>query len=149
MLRPDRLFIEEGWLDALRLVNEKGFAAVIVTNQKCVFKELITEQELNAIHDVIWARVQQEGLTLDGVYSAIHGDGHPDAKPQPGMLLRAAKDHALDMQRSWMIGDSERDIEAGNHAGCAKSIYVGANCAQADFQVSRISQLANILEQEL
>lgn len=69
----------------------------------------------------------QEGAHLDAVYAAAHhaqGVGsyavadHPDRKPNPGMLQRAAEEHALDLSRSWMVGDKAIDVEAGRRAGC-------------------------------
>ncbi|MFT5121812.1 MAG: D-glycero-D-manno-heptose 1,7-bisphosphate phosphatase [Verrucomicrobiales bacterium] len=125
VLSPERLFIQPAWLDALAIANQKGYAAVIVTNQKCVHKDLLTDAELEGIHQVVWEAVHTRGLVLDGIYSATRGDEDPDAKPKPGMLLKAAAEHDLDLQRSWMIGDSERDIEAGRRAGVAETVLIG------------------------
>ena len=146
MLSPDRLFVEPGWLRALEVVNRRGWAAVIVTNQKCVHKGLISEEQLDAIHQKIWDVVDVERLDLMAIYAAIKGDEDVDAKPNPGMLIKAAADYDLDLSRSWMIGDSQRDMEAGSRAGCAELVYVGnAEYDSHGHTVSSIDQLSGVL----
>jgi len=132
VLSPDRLFIQAAWLEALAIVNEWGYAAVIVTNQKCVHKGLITHAELDEIHQVIWDAVSERGLKLLDIYSATRGDDDPDAKPNPGMFFKAASEHDLDLGRSWMIGDSPRDVESGERAGLADTLLVGQEVSMED-----------------
>ncbi|MDA1044232.1 MAG: HAD-IIIA family hydrolase [Verrucomicrobia bacterium] len=127
VLSPERLFVEPAFLECLRIAHEYGYVSVIVTNQKCVHRGLITMEGIDAIHDTLRTAVTQAGLELLDIYACPHGDGHPDRKPNPGMLLRAASDHNLDLTRSWMIGDSDRDIQAGKAAGCAINVFVNAH----------------------
>ena len=73
----------------------------------------------------IYGNLNVNGATLDGLYYCPAGPGeHPDRKPAPGMLLRAAGDLALDLARSWVVGDSARDIVAGHAAGCRGGVLV-------------------------
>lgn len=132
VLSPDRLFIDPAWLEALAIVNERGYAAVIVTNQKCVHKGLISQAELDEIHQVIRDAVSEHGLELLDIFSATRGDDDPDAKPNPGMFFKAASEHDLDLARSWMIGDSARDIESGERAGLAETLLVGEELSMED-----------------
>jgi D-glycero-D-manno-heptose 1,7-bisphosphate phosphatase len=72
------------------------------------------------------------GATLDGIYACPAHDDHPERKPAPGMLLRAAEELRLDLARSWMIGDSARDVQAGWNAGCRGCILVRSGNAVDD-----------------
>jgi histidinol-phosphate phosphatase family protein len=113
------------FMDALRVVADRGYAAVVVTNQRGVGRGLMSQAELDRIHDGLVAALAGEGLKLADirVCTAVTDDD-PRRKPNPGMLVEAAATHALDLSRSWMIGDSEKDIEAGRRAGCAVTVRV-------------------------
>ncbi len=110
---------------ALRVALARGYEAVIVTNQKGVGRGLMTQAALDEIHDRLVAELAAEGLSLrDIVFCTAVDDANPRRKPNPGMLLEAAQKHGLDLGRSWMIGDSETDILAGQRAGCAVTVRV-------------------------
>ncbi|MCE9613463.1 MAG: HAD family hydrolase [Lentisphaerae bacterium] len=151
VLSVDRFFLIPQFVEALGVAAARGYAAVIVTNQKCVARGLITMAGIDAIHAHLRGLLQQAGLALTDIYVCPHGDEHPDRKPNPGMLLRAAHDHRLDLARSWMIGDHERDIRAGRAAGCARTILVhpGPRNPLADFQLSGMPDLPDFLKKEL
>jgi D-glycero-D-manno-heptose 1,7-bisphosphate phosphatase len=103
-----------------------------VTNQACVAKGLITEEELGDIHQRMVAMLGAEGAFLDGVYWCPH---HPEGsvpafsiecscrKPRAGLLEQAAAEHDLDLSACVMVGDTLRDLEAGRAAG-ARTILV-------------------------
>jgi D-glycero-D-manno-heptose 1,7-bisphosphate phosphatase len=109
-----------GAREAIRSLNQAGYFVVVVSNQRCVAKGLITTSDLESLH----ARMRQEfkaaGAKIDSIYYCPHDFQPPCScrKPQPGMLLEAARTHELDLAESWMIGDSEHDVEAGKSAGC-------------------------------
>jgi len=151
VLRPERLFVIPEFLESLRIVAERGYAAVIVTNQFGIAKGLLSPEGLHAIHARLRAAVADAGARLLDIYACPHGDNHPDRKPNPGMLLRAAREHELDLGRSWMIGDDVRDIRAGKAAGCAVTVFVQdqGTCALADYQVSNMAALPEFLRQKL
>jgi D-glycero-D-manno-heptose 1,7-bisphosphate phosphatase len=79
----------------------------------------MTEADLQLIHEQLRLQLHAEAAQLDGLYfcPALPGD-HPERKPAPGMLLRAARELELDLTRSWMVGDTASDILAGHNAGC-------------------------------
>ena len=117
------------FVDALRLVLNKGYEAVIVTNQKGIALGIMTRQDVEAIHQELRKRLKKEHRMeiLDILYCP-HDDGQCNCrKPQPGMLLEAARRHDIDLASSWMIGDSERDIEAGRLAGCRTILVRGGD----------------------
>jgi len=109
-----------GTRDAIRLLNDAGFLVVVVSNQRCVAKGLITREELESMHARMCREFHAAGATIDAVYYCPHENQPPCAcrKPQPGMLLDAARAHDVYLGASWMIGDSERDVQAGRNAGC-------------------------------
>ena len=106
--------------EAVRLLNRAGFFVVVVSNQRCVAKGLITTAELDSLHARMRDEFAAAGARIDAIYYCPHEVLPPCTcrKPQPGLLLDAARKHELDMATSWMIGDSRKDIEAGRTAGC-------------------------------
>lgn len=109
-----------GVKEGIALLNQAGFKVIVVTNQRCVAKGLLTGGELYALHQRMCEIFASSGAIIDDIYSCPH-DIHPPCncrKPRPGMLLEAAGSHNLDLSASWMIGDSETDMEAGRVAGC-------------------------------
>jgi D-glycero-D-manno-heptose 1,7-bisphosphate phosphatase len=121
-----------GAADAVERLRRAGYACVVVTNQSGVGRGLFTEAQMHAVNDEMHKRLRQEGTQLDGLYyctvAPIGSDKttieHPERKPGPGMLLRAARELKLDLARSWAVGDSVRDVLAARHAGCAGAILV-------------------------
>ena len=111
-----------GAVESLGRLRERGFVLVVVTNQSGIARGLLSESDLARIH---W-RLRE---TLGGVVAAwLHCPHHPDVgdryrrpcdcrKPAPGLLLRGARLLDLDLERSWTIGDSARDVLAGHAAG--------------------------------
>ncbi|MBI3824089.1 MAG: HAD family hydrolase [Planctomycetes bacterium] len=122
--RPDEMQLLPGAAQAVRLLRAAGFACVVVTNQSAIGRGMITEAELDVIHGEMLRQLGEAGAVLDGVYFCPHVDDHPERKPAPGLLLRAAAELQLDLAASWMIGDSLRDILAGQNAGCKGCVLV-------------------------
>jgi len=106
--------------DAVRLFNDAGFLVIVVSNQRCVAKGLITTTDLESLHERMRREFQAADARIDAVYYCPHDNEPPCGcrKPQPGMLLDAACAHDVKLGASWMIGDSTHDIEAGRSAGC-------------------------------
>lgn len=111
--------------EAIKKLKEKGFLVIIVSNQKGIAKGLMTEDNLKEIHIRMEDELGKEGAMTDGIYYCPHDikDHCSCRKPEPGLLLRAAREHDIDLDRSWMIGDRGSDIEAGKKAGC-KTILI-------------------------
>lgn len=130
----------EGVAEAIKLINQRGYLAIVVTNQPVIARGEVTWEELNEIHMKMATLLGKEGAYVDGIYICPH---HPDKgfegerpeykidcdcrKPKPGLLLQAAKDFNIELSESYMIGDSHRDVEAGENAGVKKSIKVEEN----------------------
>jgi len=114
-----------GTCEAIRLLNDAGFLVVVVSNQRCVAKGLITTEELEAMHVRMCREFHAAGATIDDIYYCPHDNQPPCGcrKPQPGMLFDAARAHNVELGSSWMIGDSEHDVQAGRNAGC-KTVQV-------------------------
>jgi D-glycero-D-manno-heptose 1,7-bisphosphate phosphatase len=106
--------------EAVRLLNQAGYFVVVVTNQRCVAKGLITTIELESMHAHMRDEFEAAGAKIEAIYYCPH-DFEPPCdcrKPQPGMLLEAARKYNLNLAESWMVGDSEHDVDAGKSAGC-------------------------------
>jgi D-glycero-D-manno-heptose 1,7-bisphosphate phosphatase len=138
---PDQVQLLPGAAAAVRRLRRAGFACVVVTNQSGVGRGLLTEAQMHAVNDEMQRQLRAAGTRLDGLYcctlapqtpdkTAIE---HPDRKPGPGMLLRAARELQLDLEASWVVGDSVSDILAGRHAGSRGQILVrtGHDLAEA------------------
>ena len=130
-----------GAVDALARLQDAGYALVVVTNQSGIARGLYTESDLETLHSFIANDLRERGVHLTGIYSCPH---HPQAalgayrldcecrKPKPGLILRAAREHGLDLDWSCLFGDKASDIEAGRSAGVGRCWLIGsAQAAQA------------------
>jgi D-glycero-D-manno-heptose 1,7-bisphosphate phosphatase len=125
--RAEDVALVPGAREAVARLNAAGIPVVVVTNQAGIGKGRYGWADYHAVMGRICQLLAVGGARIDAVYAAPHhpqGQGeyrhpdHPDRKPNPGMLLRAAREHGLDLARSWMIGDKSLDLEAGRNAGC-------------------------------
>ncbi len=123
---------------AIHLINDSGYLAIVCTNQPVIARGEITVEQLKTIHNKMETLLGNEGAYLDAIYYCPH---HPDKgfegeikslkfdcdcrKPKPGMLLQAASDFNIDLERSWMIGDGKQDIRSGKNAGC-KTVLISS-----------------------
>ncbi len=111
--------------EALQIVHEKGYLAILVTSQKGVGKGLMSVAGLDQIHRNLQIALVKNGAAFDGIYAFTGAENCPhQAKPDPEMILSAAKDFCIDLSRSWMIGDADRDIEMGKAAGLARTVRI-------------------------
>ncbi|MEZ5046269.1 MAG: HAD-IIIA family hydrolase [Chitinophagaceae bacterium] len=127
---------------ALALAKKYFKRIVLVTNQQCVGKQIISENELNAIHDFMLKEIQLHGGNIDAIYVApqLAKENHQDRKPGIGMPLKAQIDFPeIDFQQSIICGDSISDMEMGASLGM-KKIFIGAPfCNQADATFKNLS----------
>lgn len=112
--------------EALARLTQAGYLNIIVTNQSGIGRGLIPFSILEAIHQSLKEKVAQAGGKIDGIYYCPHlpEEGCSCRKPSPGLILQAARDLSICLEKSFMIGDSERDLIAGRRAGCKKSFLV-------------------------
>ena len=106
-------------LNAIRDLTEDGYRIIVVTNQAGIGKGLFSEDNLKDIHARMVTEITDTGGRIDAVYYCPH---HPETgcecrKPKPGMLIRAADEHRMELSSAYLIGDSTTDIEAGRRAG--------------------------------
>jgi D-glycero-D-manno-heptose 1,7-bisphosphate phosphatase len=127
--RWEEMKILPGVAQGISLLNQAGFRVIVVSNQRSVAKGLITIPELESIHRQMCDELSRFGATIDDIYYCPHELRPPCAcrKPEPGMLLQAARAHNIDLTTSWMIGDSDKDVQAGRKAGCRTARVTRSN----------------------
>jgi D-glycero-D-manno-heptose 1,7-bisphosphate phosphatase len=125
--KPAHLVLYDDVAPPLRELQRRGVLLVVVTNQSGLARGIFSEAEFRIAQASLHRRLLALGVRLDAVYHCPH---HPDGtvaalsvrcrcrKPEAGMLLRAAREHNIDLARSWMVGDFASDVEAGRRAGC-------------------------------
>ncbi len=139
---PERIQLTQGAVEGLQTLSAAGYKLIVITNQSGVARGYFPESALVAVE----ARLRQllaAGVTLAGFYYCPH---HPDGvvadyaiacscrKPEPGLLLRAADYHGIDLAQSWFIGDILNDVEAGRRAGCKTVLIDNGN--ETEWQLS-------------
>jgi D-glycero-D-manno-heptose 1,7-bisphosphate phosphatase len=117
---PDELEILPGIFEPLRDLREGGFRIVVVTNQSVIGRGLATHDDMARIHEKLLRELEKNDCYVDAIYYCPHlPEDHCDCrKPQPGMIMKAVRDLRIDLEKSWMIGDKELDMEAASNAGC-------------------------------
>jgi len=135
--RPDQLVLVDGAAEAVRRLNAAGWSVAVVTNQSGVARGLYDEPQVGRFHAAIDAVLAASGARIDAwYYCPFHPDavipayrhaGHPDRKPNPGMVLRALDDFAVAPGRAFLIGDQPSDIEAARRAGVRGYLFVGGD----------------------
>lgn len=166
MSDPGEVRLLPGAAEAILRFAAAGHLVVVVSNQSGVARGIFDEDALAAVHDRVEALLGIAGVKLDGSYYCPYLDGQAAVienfrrdselrKPKPGMLIQAARDLDIDLARSWMIGDSARDVEAGYRAGC-RTIRIAANGAATDrdergatYTVRDVSEAANVVERAM
>lgn len=144
LTKPDQFELIEGAAEAIKMINKSGYLAIVVTNQPVIARGDCTFEELQQIHDKMETELGKYGAFIDALYFCPH---HPDKgfegecpeykfdcncrKPKGGLLIQADKDFDIDFANSYMIGDSDRDVEAGKAAGCKDSIKIKKNVPNA------------------
>lgn len=133
---PDRITLAPGAGEGLARLSASGFRLIVVSNQSGVARGLFEEAALGAVWTRINELLDECGVVVDGFYHCPH---HPEGivpryaiececrKPGPGLVLRAAREHPVDLRRSWFIGDILNDVEAAHRAGCRAALIDNGN----------------------
>ena len=152
--RVEQLYLIPRAGEAIARLNQAGYPVIVITNQSAIARGLLTETGLSAIHRELKRQLSAYNASIDAIYHCPH---HPDGrdnctcrKPAPGMILRAASEHNIDLAGSIMIGDNATDLEAGWNAGCRAALVrtgSGENAlTKIDRQTrDRISHIGNDL----
>ena len=141
LYQPEAFEFIPGAPEAVRLLRDGGYKVIVVTNQSGVARGYFGPRQVEALHRHIQTLLKPFGTRIDAFYYCPHhptqGQGEYRVecdcrKGQPGMLLKAAREHHLALDRSYMIGDKAADIEAGARAGChAILVATGYGCTEA------------------
>ena len=125
--------IFDGVAEAIVLLRKKNFLIVIITNQSAINRKLLDVKTLENIHKYFQEYLKSNNTFIDAIYYCPHlpEENCFCRKPKPGLILKAAEDLKIDLKKSWMIGDSQKDIEAANSAGC-NSILLKSNQSLLD-----------------
>lgn len=127
VLRWEDFHFSPGIIEALKVCKTHGYATVLATSQQGVGKGLMSQADLDDIHERMQEALAAHGAAFDGIYACTCLSKDPTCtcrKPNPEMLLKAAAEHGLDIARSLMVGDADRDIEMGNHAGVPVTVRI-------------------------
>ena len=124
---PNDFEFIEGSIEALKILKQKGFLIIIITNQAGIARGFFTEDTLEAIHNKMIRILKQNNIELDDIYYCPH---HPEftgpcdcRKPNTGMLLKAQLEYNIDLTNSYIVGDTLNDIQTGKAARC-KTVLV-------------------------
>ncbi|BAU11083.1 hydrolase, HAD-superfamily, subfamily IIIA [Leptolyngbya sp. NIES-3755] len=162
-VEPSKITLADFAEVALGKLHDRGFKLIVVSNQSGVARGYFPESALIGVEQ----RLQEllSPIRLDGFYYCPH---HPQGKiveyriececrkPKAGMLLKAAKEHGIDLTRSWMIGDILNDVEAGRKAGCRSILIENGNetewilndAREPHFRVANLAEAAEIILNE-
>ncbi len=115
--------------EGLKILKDLGFMLVVVTNQSGIRRGYFDEETLQEIHDKMCYLLRERGVNIDAIYycPCLPDEGCDCRKPNPGMLLQAAKDYNIDLKKSYIIGDTWMDICAGKKVGCVTILLSGKN----------------------
>lgn len=145
----------DGVSEAIKKINASGYLAIVVTNQPVIARGEVSFEELEEIHRKMETLLGEKGAYLDSIYYCPH---HPHKgyegerpelkidckcrKPKPGMLVKAAQDFNIDLSQSWMVGDGENDIKAGQNAGC-RTALIGSESYGQTATVATLNDFVN------
>jgi D-glycero-D-manno-heptose 1,7-bisphosphate phosphatase len=149
---PAGVRLIDGALDGMSRIAEAGWRLVLVSNQSGVGRGLVTPDQAASVHRRLIQELEAGGVQLAGIYYCFHapGDGCRCRKPSPGLVLEAARDLQLDLERSVMVGDKESDLEAGRRAGCRVVAFgparSGVVSAEGDLSAPDWHALVDVLD---
>jgi D-glycero-D-manno-heptose 1,7-bisphosphate phosphatase len=143
--RIEEIHVVPGAAKVIAAANKQSIPVIMVTNQSGIGRGHYGWAEFKSVQDAIVASLATEGARIDAVYACAHhpeAEGflahpnHPARKPNPGMLLKAASDLAIDLKSSWLVGDKAADIEAAKRAGIAGALQVATGYGSAERQLA-------------
>ena len=120
ILSWDEFEFNPGVLTGIKKLNDHGYDIIIITNQSCINRGLICQKDVDAIHEKMVKEIESHGGKITDIYYCPH---RPDEKcscrkPEPGMLDAAVLNYTIEPKVCWMVGDNNKDVEAGERIGC-------------------------------
>jgi D-glycero-D-manno-heptose 1,7-bisphosphate phosphatase len=144
---------------AIKLLNDQGWLAVVITNQAGVARGYFTESMIETVHDNLLRELREKGARVDAIYYCAH---HPSVgeppyrqecdcrKPKPGLVTRASKELGIALKQSWMIGDRYGDIELARNAGVRSALVLsGYGRGEWENQRSQWKQQPDLVAENL
>jgi D-glycero-D-manno-heptose 1,7-bisphosphate phosphatase len=144
---PSRFRLFPYAASAIKLLNERGWLAVIVTNQAGVARGYFSETMIQTVHDNLQQSLRDEGARVDAIYYCAHHPAVGDPpyrqdcdcrKPKPGLVKRAARDLDIALEQSWMVGDRYSDIELARNAGVHAALVL-SGYGRGEYESQRAS----------
>lgn len=144
LYKQEQVEFTEGIFELCRYAQARGYKLIIITNQSGIARQLYSEADFHSLMQWMSKEFLHAHIRVDGYYYCPHHPEHGvgpyrkecmDRKPHPGMILRASKDHGIDLQRSVLVGDRCSDLQAGAAAGIEKLVLLQgaepAGCVEA------------------
>ena len=150
----EKFIFINGIFDTCRHFKDLGYEIIIVTNQSGIHRKLYSENDYQKLTAWMVNKFKDNDVDILDIFHCPHG---PESKcscrkPRPGMLIQAKKKYGINLELSWMIGDSERDITAANLAGIKNTILVKSGNkivhenSQAKYQLNSIKDILNVVK---
>jgi mannose-1-phosphate guanylyltransferase/phosphomannomutase len=158
--KTSQLRLIKGSAEGIRMLNQKGFLTIVITNQPVVARNLCTEEEVMQINEKLKRMLARNGARLDGIYYCPHhpDKGYPEEnpkykiececrKPKIGMIMRASRDFGINPRQCVFVGDRTADIKTGENAGCSTILVkTGKGGADGKYDVRPDYVCKNLLE---
>ena len=144
----------DGIFDSCLFLINLGYEIIIITNQSGIARGYYTERDYQNLTQWMLRKFNEKNIKILDIFHCPHG---PDStcfcrKPKPGMFLEAKSKYNINMKKSWMIGDNERDILAANSAGISKTILLDKNHtkllseSKSDFIINSVKELNKVIK---
>ena len=127
--RPDDLQLNPGVTETLSELHKRGYLLIVITNQGGISKGEYSREDVEALHEHMCSLLEESAVAIDELYFCPHHSKQENClcrKPLPLMIQKAMARFDIDPAQSWMVGDSERDVEAGKAAGL-RTLLVKSN----------------------
>lgn len=143
--KSEDLILYQWTTSSIRRLKEAGYLVFVVTNQGGIEMGYFTTEDLSAIHAHMEVLFKEDNTCVDEIAFCPHFNKSCECrKPKPGMILALAQKHNVDLSQSWMVGDRDTDILAGNAADC-KTIKLGKTYDQATFSCDNLKQAVDYI----
>ena len=154
LYKIDEFEFIDGIFDSCLFLINLGFKIIIITNQSGIARGFYTESDYQKLTQWMLSKFSEKKIYILDVFHCPHG---PESscccrKPKPGMFLEAKLKYDINMKKSWMIGDNERDIVAANSAGISKTILLDKNHtkllseSKSDFIINSVKELKKVIK---
>ena len=150
---PNNFEFIDGSIKALQILKKKGYLLIVITNQAGIARGYFTEMTLHKIHDKMMKTLNKNNIFLDDIFYCPH---HPEftgtcncRKPSPGMIIQAMTKYNIDLENSYMIGDTLNDINTGKNAHCKTILVLTGHGKKEQKKISNIKPdmiCTNLLE---